>query len=162
MDDIYIYQYDGNRVFTTAFKVEDIYGPVPAGTTVAPPELKKGEFAQWNGQEWSKLSSYPVPVLPELQPDPAQVTAAFEHAVQSKLDAAARERGYDSLATAISYAEEPAVPRFQADGQAFRRWRSLVWDYAHSVLNAVLAGDQVQPELDEFLESLPALELPAG
>lgn len=77
MDDIYIYQYDGNRVFTTAFKVEDIYDPVPAGTTVAPPELKKGEFAQWNGQEWSKLSSYPVPVLPEpAEPDwPALIAA---------------------------------------------------------------------------------------
>ncbi|QIG20497.1 DUF4376 domain-containing protein [Pseudomonas monteilii] len=65
MDDIYIYQYDGNRVFTSAFKVEDIYGPVPAGTNIAPPELKEGEFAQWDGFEWKKLSSYPVPVLPE-------------------------------------------------------------------------------------------------
>lgn len=90
-----------------------------------------------------------------------KVTATFEQAVQAQLDKAARDRGYDSLATVISYAEEPAVPRFQADGQAFRKWRSLVWDYAHSVLNAVLAGEQAQPELDEFLESLPALELPA-
>lgn len=64
MDDIYIYQYDGNRVFTTAFKVEDIYGPVPAGTTVAPPELKKGEFAQWDGVKWNKLSKYPEPSVP--------------------------------------------------------------------------------------------------
>ena len=96
----------------------------------------------------------PIPV------DPVEVSKQYEQAVQTKLDTAARERGYDSLATAISYAEEPAVPRFQADGQAFRRWRSLVWDCAHSVLNEVLAGEREQPELEAFLESLPGLELP--
>ncbi|WP_341959160.1 hypothetical protein [Pseudomonas sp. RC10] len=91
----------------------------------------------------------------------AATTAAFEQAVQTKLDGAARDAGYDSIFTAISYADEPAVPRFQADGQAFRRWRSLVWDYAHSELNAVLAGEKPQPDLDTFLAGLPALELPS-
>jgi hypothetical protein len=91
----------------------------------------------------------------------AQTTAMFEQAVQAKMETAANERGYDSLFTAISYADEPAVARFQADGQAFRRWRSLVWDFAHTELNAVLAGEKPQPELDEFLATLPALELPA-
>ena len=82
----------------------------------------------------------------------------YEVAVQAELDRAAQARGYDSLFTAISYADEPAVPRFQADGQAFRRWRSLVWDYAHTELNAVLAGEKPQPKLDAFLASLPSLE----
>lgn len=91
----------------------------------------------------------------------AQTTALFEQAVQEKMEAAAHDRGYDSLFTAISYADEPAVPRFQADGQAFRRWRSLVWDYAHTEMNAVLAGEKSQPELDAFLASLPVLEFPA-
>lgn len=91
----------------------------------------------------------------------AATAGAFEQAVQGRLDSAAKEAGYESIFTAISYADEPAVPRFQADGQAFRRWRSLVWDYAHTELNAVLAGEKPQPDLDAFLSGLPALELPA-
>lgn len=87
-------------------------------------------------------------------------TAAFEQAVQAMMDGAARDSGYDSIFTAISYADEPAVPRFQADGQAFRRWRSLAWEYAHTELNAVLAGEKPQPDLDTFLAGLPALDLP--
>jgi len=94
-------------------------------------------------------------------PTQAELSSIFERAVQDKLDGAARDRGYDSLATAISYADEPAVPRFQADGQAFRRWRSLVWDYAHAELKAVLANQKPQPELDAFIASLPPLELPS-
>ncbi|MCQ9423489.1 DUF4376 domain-containing protein [Pseudomonas sp. LJDD11] len=61
----YVYLWDSNKVFTSAFKVEDPLGPVPAGTATEPPKLADGEFAQWDGLEWSKLSSYPVPVLPE-------------------------------------------------------------------------------------------------
>ncbi|MGH8417345.1 MAG: hypothetical protein ACRER8_08695 [Pseudomonas sp.] len=93
-------------------------------------------------------------------PIQAATTAAFEQAVQSKLDGSARDAGYDSIFTAISYADEPAVPRFQADGQAFRRWRSLVWDYAHTELNAVLAGEKPQPDIETFLAALPVLDLP--
>jgi hypothetical protein len=89
----------------------------------------------------------------------AATTAAFEQAVQGKLDGSARDAGYESIFTAISYADEPAVPRFQADGQAFRRWRSLVWDYAHTELNAVLAGEKPQPDLDTFLAGMPTLSL---
>jgi hypothetical protein len=37
------------------------------------------------------------------------------------LNSTAFARGYDSIATAISYAEEPAVPKFQNDGMALSR-----------------------------------------
>ncbi|WP_296262012.1 MULTISPECIES: hypothetical protein [unclassified Pseudomonas] len=95
-----------------------------------------------------------------LPPSAEALQAIFEQAVQAELDSSAKAWGYDNLFTAISYADEPAVPRFQADGQAFRRWRSLVWDYAHTELNAVLAGEKPPPDLDTFLAGLPALELP--
>lgn len=88
-------------------------------------------------------------------------TAVFEQAVQSKLDTAAQAARYDSIATAVSYAEEPAVPKFQNDGIAFREWRSLVWAYAYEQLAKVLDGERTQPTVDEFLLELPVLELPA-
>lgn len=48
-------------------------------------------------------------------------------AVQAHLDTVARTYGYDGIATVVTYAEEPAVARFQLEGQAFRAWRSKVY-----------------------------------
>lgn len=89
------------------------------------------------------------------------LTGIFERAIQSHLDEAAVSRGYDSIATAVSYAEEPAVQRFQEDGRAFRAWRSLVWQYAYQELARVKAGEREIPALDAFLTELPALAEPA-
>jgi hypothetical protein len=91
----------------------------------------------------------------------ASVMAEFERAVQGELNGAAIAAKYDSIENAVSYAEEPAVPKFQNDGKAFRAWRSLVWAYAYEQLALVLAGEREQPTVDEFLLELPALELPA-
>ncbi|MBD1552317.1 hypothetical protein [Pseudomonas typographi] len=91
----------------------------------------------------------------------ATLRATFEKATQAHLDAAAQEHGYDNLMTAISYADEPAVARFQADGKAFRAWRSLVWEYAYEQLSAVEAGTREVPTLEAFLAELPVLEVPA-
>lgn len=87
--------------------------------------------------------------------------ARFERAVQATLDAAANAAGYDNVITAVSYAEEPAIPKFQADGQAFRAWRSKCWDYCYEQLAAVKSGAREQPTLDAFMAELPKLELPA-
>lgn len=85
------------------------------------------------------------------------LSGTFEQAIQAQLDVAARGRGYDSIATAVSYAEEPAVTKFQEDGKAFRAWRSLVWAYAYQELAKVKAGEREIPALDAFLTELPAL-----
>lgn len=61
----------------------------------------------------------------------AEITAAFEQAIQARLNELAIAARYDSIATAVSYAEEPAAPKFHDDGKAFRAWRSLVWAYAY-------------------------------
>jgi len=90
----------------------------------------------------------------------AAVMADFERAVQGKLNGAAIAAKYDSIENAVSYAEEPAVPKFQNDGKAFRAWRSKVWAYAYEQLALVLAGEREQPTVDEFLLELPVLELP--
>ncbi|HAC66517.1 MAG TPA: hypothetical protein DCP19_00725 [Pseudomonas sp.] len=92
----------------------------------------------------------------------AALTGTFELAIQGHLDAAAKARGYDSIATAVSYAEEPAVAKFQEDGKAFRAWRSLVWAYAYQELDKVKAGKREIPTLDAFLAELPALPVQAA
>ncbi len=119
-----------------------------AGETVETGELRrKGDRVY---REWKII-----------QASEQELAAMFEQAVQANLDGAATMRGYDNISTAISYAEEPAVPKFQNDGRAFRTWRSLVWAYAYEQLAAVKAGEREQPSVDGLLAELPALDLPA-
>ena len=93
-------------------------------------------------------------------PSSEQAMAAYEHAVQNLMDAAAAEAGYDDIKTAVTYAEEPAVARFQSEGQAFRAWRSLCWAYCYEQLAAVQAGQRTQPTVEAFIDELPVLTLP--
>lgn len=88
----------------------------------------------------------------------ADLTAGdFQAAVQQHLDAAARARGYDDIRSAVTYAEEPAVPAFQAEGQALRAWRSRVWAACYGILAEVQAGTRSAPaSVAELIGELPA------
>lgn len=87
------------------------------------------------------------------------LSSTFEQSIQLLLDTTAKKYGYDSITTAVSYAEEPAVEKFQNDGKAFRQWRSLVWEYAYKELAKVKAGVREIPSLDDFMTELPKLSL---
>lgn len=93
----------------------------------------------------------PVLADPE-QPTLDQLVADITTAVQAHLDAAARAAGYDDIRSVVTYADEPAVPKFQADGQAFRAWRSLVWAKCYELL---AAGKQLTAEA--VIAQLPQL-----
>jgi hypothetical protein len=69
-------------------------------------------------------------------------------AVQLRLDTQAQAWGYDNIFTACTYADEPAVPQFQAEGQALRAWRSQTWSLCYANVDA--------PSLDALLALLPA------
>ncbi|MNQ78445.1 hypothetical protein D3C85_933550 [compost metagenome] len=83
----------------------------------------------------------------------------YASGIQALLDDTAKAAGYDDIYTAVTYAEEPTVVKFQNDGRAFRKWRSLVWDYTYAQLELVLNGQRTKPTVEEFLLELPALEL---
>ena len=84
----------------------------------------------------------------------------YDAQLQAHLDAAAHAAGYDDIRSAITYADEPAVPKFQAEGRAFRAWRSLFWAAANDVKNAVLAGTRPAPTVSALIAELPTLTLP--
>lgn len=69
-----------------------------------------------------------------------QILADIESEIQQHLDATAQQIGYDSIYTACTYADEPAVPRFQAEGAALRAWRSAVWASSYAQLEAYTAA----------------------
>lgn len=91
---------------------------------------------------------------------PAATIARLTAIVQSHLDDAARAAGYDNIYTAVSYADEPAVPKFQLEGAAFRAWRSLVWAAANAIRAEVEAGTRAVPTAAQLIAALPTLTLP--
>lgn len=102
-----------------------------------------------------------LPVLADPPaPAAAQIEAAKVAIVQRHMDDAARALRYDDIATACTYADEPAVPKFQAEGMAFRSWRSLVWATCYAILDDVNAGLRDIPTDEELIAELPELVLP--
>lgn len=130
---------EGPNDWTAPEGVVVVFGDVRIGDTYA-----DGQFSR------------PAPAL-----DAAQRKAAIVAAVQAHLDATARLLGYDSIYTAATYADEPAVPQFQAEGQALRAWRSQVWAACHAILAAVLANERAEPTPDDVVLELPAFIAPA-
>ena len=94
------------------------------------------------------------------RPTADQIKAALIIAVQAHLDATAAAHGYDSIYTACTYADEPAVALFQSEGQVLRAWRSLVWAHCHQVMADVMAQARAVPTAAELIAELPVLVMP--
>lgn len=92
-----------------------------------------------------------------LRDNPQIVARRYESATQSMLDSKAQELGFDSILSAVSYAEEPADPDVQADAIRLRAWRSRVWKKARKIRVAVESESRTLPSVDDFLTELPQL-----
>jgi len=79
--------------------------------------------------------------------------------VEDWLEQNARSAGYRDLVTAISYADEPAVPQFQEEGRRIRAWRSLVWARVFALNAEAMNGERDALTADTVIELLPALVL---
>ena len=116
------------------------------------------------GQAAGKRISADEGGLPILVDPPAPTDAEIEThkiaVVQRHMDEAARALRYDDIATAVTYAEEPTVPKFQAEGRAFREWRSAAWARCYEILADVTAGERPVPTDAALLSELPQLVLP--
>jgi hypothetical protein len=95
----------------------------------------------------------PAPPAPPAVPD-------YVTAVQSMLDEKARERRYDNILSACTYATS-TVPKFQAEGQACVAWRDAVWARCYELMDQVTSGELAQPTVGDLLAMLPAMEWPA-
>lgn len=86
-----------------------------------------------------------------------ELTALFKEKTQQLLDAKAREKGYDDILSACSYAGYDND--FRAEGEAFGIWRARVWKYGYALLNGVAEGKHKLPaSFDEILAEMPTLE----
>lgn len=91
-----------------------------------------------------------------------QRKALLVAAVDLHLDGQAQALGYSSIQTAVSYAEEDAVSKFQREGRALRRWRSLVYAACYELLAAFEVGDIHEPTASGLIEALPKFEMPVA
>ncbi len=119
-----------------------------------PSAVPEGHELRWNGATWESvaLPPPPEPTLPTLE----EIRVALTAAVQWHLDSVAMAWGYDGIWSAVTYADEPAVPQFAAEGAALRAWRSNVWAACYEVLAEVQAETRPVPTEEELLADLPA------
>ncbi|WP_422084326.1 hypothetical protein [Variovorax sp.] len=139
---------EGKRYFAAAngmWIAEDIPAPEPLPEPPVTPEPEA---------PGSEPPVTPEPHVPTLE----ERAATLRSEVQKHLDATAVAYGFDDIRTAVTYADEPAVPRFQAQGRAFRAWRSLVWDFCYSLQDKVAAGQVDEPTLEQLLQMLPVCD----
>jgi hypothetical protein len=128
-----------------------------------PPAISSGEVAIWTGNSWEVAD---ISVEESAAHDAEEVSSKplseedraiyFIAGVRLHLDNSAQAFGYDSMQSAVTYAEEPAVPKFQLEGKSFRAWRSVVWDFTHSQLARLMKDTREEDEvLVDFIKELP-------
>lgn len=137
--------------------VEGVAGSVPFIATADDPANHGAElFASICSGDHGAVADYMAPPV-----DMVTLKAAMLASVQRHVDHVAQGLGYDNIATAVTYADEPAVPLFEAQGKALRAWRSHVWASCMATLKAVAAGSVVVPSAADLIASLPTFVAPA-
>lgn len=81
--------------------------------------------------------------------------------VRTHLDAVARAQDFDGIDEAVSYADEPTVPLYQALGKALRAWRSAVWFAFDRLLAEIKADVTPMPaDADALFAHIPKFVAP--
>lgn len=104
--------------------------------------------------DWEEVSPERVVDIIEDSKTPEMRVAEIEAAVAEHIDRQAHALGFDSILTAVTYADEPADPKSQSDGRKLRAWRSLCWKKAREDLAAWMEGGPT-PSIDQVIDGLP-------
>ena len=97
---------------------------------------------------------------PPVVKTPEELQAEIVAAVERRLDAFARTRGYDDIKSASDYAG-CSVPQFSIEGQYCKDKRAETWAKCYEILAEVQAGTRPVPAgYDDIEPDLPALVWP--
>ncbi|WP_310613726.1 hypothetical protein [Limnohabitans sp.] len=121
------------------------------------PRLQNGVWTQ----QWV-VSDIPASVLQQrIDSAKAQLKEQMLEAIQQRLDAFAKQRGYDGILSACTYATS-AVAKFKVEGQRCVDLRDATWAASYDILAKVQAGQRSMPSgFSEIESELPALTWPA-
>ena len=120
------------------------------------------EVAAWCNKNNCKIekqgSNYVIVAIPEPTPEETaqQIQQNFTNLIQNFLDSKAQELNYDSCLSVCSYVDT-GVAKFDAEGKAFRSWRSAVWAKGYEILEQVQSGERGIPTEEELFDELPEL-----
>lgn len=133
---------------------------IPYGSTsIAPPEAKEGYTRAFTGDAWEyqEIPKAPEPT-PEAEPTHEEKVAQYTAAVQAYMDETVRQRGYDNIHTACTYASS-TDETFAKEGAACLVWRDRVWRKCYEILAQIEAGEREEPQgVEEIIAELPAVE----
>lgn len=91
-------------------------------------------------------------------PSQEEVVKAYEDALDNHLDRIARAHRYDNRIT-FSLRAGYAGP-YQNEGIAYAQWMDACYLLSNQIKNAVIAGQQAMPTIEDFIEAMPDFVLP--
>jgi ATP-dependent DNA ligase len=105
-----------------------------------------------------EVEAVPAGPSPELL---TMVAAQMDLVVGQHINDQAKALRYESIVTAVGYADEPAVPKYQAEGRALRAWRSRVYARRDELQDEIEKGVRPIPSTIELIALLPEFVAPA-
>ena len=149
-DEIFLFPSGGDQVFPNETTNKNaVVVPANAENDYSHLKIVEGVAVQLTPEELSEIAQEKEAKLLKGNVD------KLGEQLDNHLDATAREYGYDDVKTVVTYADEPAVPKFQTEGKAFRRWRSECYAYAYQQMATVT----VDSTFEEFKVGLPVLTI---
>lgn len=135
---------------------------VPAfATTIRPQAAKSGYHAffvatknVWEVRKVEAASAEPASTVKALTL--TEQVAALRVQLTTYVNSVAQSVGFESIAEAVTYADEDAVPSYQTLGKALRAWRSQFWyDFETNYEPKYVAGSSSILGWSELVELLP-------
>ena len=145
---------------TKGFYTEGLNSTYPKDAVVVTEDEVLQILTAFNSNKTISVINGVLSISQDSSVDIQSILEYFSNKLQNHLDNKAKEYGYDNIYTAISYAEEPSVLKFQLEGKAFRAWRSLFWLEANLIKSEIESGSRSIPSsVEELIIELPKLNL---
>lgn len=90
---------------------------------------------------------------------PAGAEFYIGEAVRQHLDTVVGQRQYDSILSAISYANSTNA-QWAAEGTAAKTWRDAAWAKVYEIMVQVQSGQRPIPSVTEVISELPVIQWP--
>jgi len=133
-------------------RLVDTLAFLPEKTEADIVDLNDDDVVKGYDGDWYLKGHAPVPTSEWL-------VEHYKGMIQAWMDDEAVNLGYDNLLTACTYMNT-GVPKFDAEGEGFRQWRSAVWATGYQLIDEVLSGQRDIPEDDaDVIALLPTLNI---
>lgn len=137
-------------------------GMKPANARIDSLDAYASVLATWYAARASANTILPAPT-----PTPEDIRQQLERAVDLHMDGVARSKGYGypdmpfSATLSLSTYGDTGHPEFDAEGVAFKAWRSRVWERCFLLLEEVQSGERPVPSEAGMIALLPQMEWPS-